>query len=254
MEPGMEYVLINRHFADLNPLIVGGEDCEPGHSFGPAVREYTLIHFVSAGCGTYCKGGKEYRIGAGEAFIILPDEVTVYRADETDPWSYHWIGFDGTLSGRFSELPPVLQYRNNWAMELMDCYDTDGMWEYRSAALLFRMYADFFASGKGHNHYVRKVTDYINALYMKELHVEEIAGMMNLDRRYLSRLFRTKTGQTMQDYLIGVRMEAAKKQLEKGKTVAEAAKLCGYEDPCNFSKVFKKRFGISPGGWKQNRK
>ena len=55
----------------------------------------------------------------------------------------------------------------------------------------------------------------------------------------------------MQEYLINVRMEEAKKQLEKGKTVAEAAKLCGYDDPCNFSKIFKSRFGVSPGGWKK---
>ena len=84
--------------------------------------------------------------------------------------------------------------------------------------------------------------------------MEEISEKMNLDRRYLSRLFKEKTGQTIQEYLISVRMEAAKKQLARGASVAEAAQLCGYDDACNFSKMFKRLFGISPGKWKSEKK
>ena len=84
---------------------------------------------------------------------------------------------------------------------------------------------------------------------MQDLRVEEIADKMNLDRRYLSRIFKEKTGQTVQEYLISVRMEAAKQQLVRGASVNEAAKLSGYEDVCNFSKMFKRLFGVSPGQW-----
>ena len=85
----------NRHLQDLNPLIVGMEQCLPGHSFGPAIRPYTLIHFVMKGKGTLYKRGKEYPVHAGDAFLILPDEITTYTADMDDPWHYQWIGFDG---------------------------------------------------------------------------------------------------------------------------------------------------------------
>ena len=41
-------------------------------------------------------------------------------------------------------------------------------------------------------------------------------------------------------------MEEAKKLLKKGYGVSESAYMSGYNDAFNFSKAFKKRFGISP--------
>lgn len=34
-------------------------------------------------------------LSAGDAFLIPPAEVTYYQADEREPWSYAWVGFDG---------------------------------------------------------------------------------------------------------------------------------------------------------------
>ena len=239
--------LVNRSFHDLNPLIVGEHACPAGHSFGPSMRKYTLIHFVESGEGTLCKGGETYTVHAGEAFLILPGEITLYSASETDPWTYRWVGFDGALSERFSELPPVFSCPSHWGDKLIAALENDGMSEYRIASVLFGLYAELFASARPHSHYVRRVKNLFNTLYMQDLRVEEIADTLNLDRRYLSRIFKEKTGQTMQEYLIGVRMEAAKAQLLRGGTVAEAAKLSGYKDVCNFSKMFKRTFGVSPG-------
>jgi len=239
--------LVNRSFCELNPLIVGEHICPAGHSFGPAMRKYTLIHFVESGEGTLCKGGETYTVHAGEAFLILPDEVTLYCASETDPWTYRWVGFDGVLSARFAELPPVFSCSSHWGEKLIASLENDGMSEYRIASVLFGLYAELFASTHPRSHYVRRVKNLINTLYMQDLRVEEIAEKLNLDRRYLSRLFKEKTGQTMQEYLIVVRMEAAREQLLQGSSVAEAARLSGYDDICNFSKMFKRSFGVSPG-------
>ena len=89
---------------------------------------------------------------------------------------------------------------------------------------------------------------------MREVKVEEIAESLSLDRRYLSRLFKQKTGKTVQDYLISVRMEAACRQLSDGRGVAETSVLCGYSDVCNFSKMFKRIYGISPKSWRDKGK
>ena len=246
-----DLVLINRNFKELNPLNVGEEDCERGHSYGPAVRDYTLIHFVRFGEGILYKDGKSYPVHAGEAFVILPDEITFYKASTEHPWSYVWVGFDGELSEKFRTLPPVFSYARNWGEELLAACENDGVSEYRVASVLFSLYAELFATQKPHNHYVRKVKNLINTQYMEDLRVEEIADRMNLDRRYLSRLFKEKTGQSVQEYLILVRLEAAKRQLLRGASVSEAAQLSGYEDVCNFSKMFKREVGVSPGLWRR---
>lgn len=245
-----ESLLINRHFADLNPIVHGRENCVSGHTYGPAVRNYTLIHYIVSGCGTYTVGGKSYTVSAGDAFRILPGELTVYSADRDDPWEYRWIGFDGALSERFAELPPVFHVPEHATGVFFFDAETGVGSEYLLAAELFRLYAALFASGSGrHSHYVRRVKDYVHAMYMQEVRVERIAEQMNLDRRYLSRIFKEKTGKSVQEYLISVRIEEAKRCLERGATVSEAAHLCGYEDVCNFSKIFKSRVGVSPRYW-----
>ncbi len=246
-----DIIFIDRHFTDLNPLIAGEEQCVPGHTFGPHVRDYTLIHFVVSGKGILMRGDETYEVHAGEAFIILPGEVTTYRADNDDPWFYQWVGFTGRLTERFSQLSPVLPYRKNYVEEMLSSYENDGVGEWRITALLFEMCASFFSVPKPQNHYVRRVETYINTMYMQSIRVEEIAERMNLDRRYLSRLFKQKTGCTVQEYIIQVRIEAAKRQLESGVSVFEAARRSGYEDVCNFSKIFKRETGISPGKWKK---
>ena len=244
--------LVNKHLCDLNPLILGEEKCEPSHSYGPIARKYTLIHFVVRGSGTFCRGGKNYTVNAGQAFIILPDEITTYCASESDPWYYRWVGFNGSLSARFSELEPVVYYKTDWAKEMLSIECDKSVYEYEIASKLFMMYSEFFADKHQRNDYTETVKDYINALYMQQIRVEDIAERMNLDRRYLSRIFKQKTGKSIQEYIITVRMDEAKKLLEKGCSVLEASQLCGYEDVCNFSKMFKSRTGVSPGKWKKH--
>lgn len=236
----------NRHLQDLNPLIVGMEQCLPGHSFGPAIRPYTLIHFVMKGKGTLYKRGKEYPVHAGDAFLILPDEITTYTADMDDPWHYQWIGFDGSLAKDFAQLPPVFPVSERIFRRLRYDMENTGTLEYKYTAGLFDLYAEVFSQQPKKKQYVQQVQDYIQANYMQKLSVEELAKRINLDRRYLSRLFKEQTCLTIQEYIISIRMKEAQHYLNEGYSVKECAMLCGYDDVSNFSKMFKRTFGCSP--------
>ena len=80
------------------------ENCQPRHFYGPAVRPHYLLHVILRGCGIYQHRGITYTLSQGDAFLIPPIEITYYQADETDPWSYAWVGFDGT------EVPQLLSH------------------------------------------------------------------------------------------------------------------------------------------------
>lgn len=247
---GLNEMLTNRHFHDLNPILMGSQACKPNHTYGPAVRNYTLLHYVSSGTGVLYSGGIAYPVQKGEIFRILPGELTTYRADSADPWSYRWIGFDGALSAKFAELPPVFPV----SAAVAQCFtleESKSAKEYLIVARLFRLYAELFGEASADGNYVRRVQDYVEAAYMQKLSVEEIAHQLNLDRRYLTRLFRQKTGQTVQDYIISVRMAEATRCLSRGLSVGATAERCGYQDVFLFSKMFKRRMGISPATWKK---
>ena len=246
-------LLTNRHFSDLNPLFVGREECECGHAFGPAIRKYTLIHYVEQGRGILCKGGKQYDVSAGEMFIILPDEVTYYKADDGDPWVYRWIGFDGAASEIFGQVAPVVAVEDEIFPNVTVRDGDEAMLEYRLASSLFMLAAKVASVDSGRTSgYVRRVKDYIKSSYMRTIRVEEIAESLNLDRRYLSRIFKRETGRTMQEYIISVRMKEARRLLGEGYGVCETASFCGYTDYCNFSKLFKRECGVSPAEWKKS--
>ena len=73
----------------------GHEECASGHFFGPAIRPHYLMHFILKGKGHYRVNGKKLFVQTGEAFLIQPEEITYYKADEEEPWEYVWMAFDG---------------------------------------------------------------------------------------------------------------------------------------------------------------
>ena len=237
--------LTNLQLQELNPVIAGRHRCKPGHRFGPHIRSYTLLHYVLSGKGTLYVGQAAYPVKAGQVFMILPGQVTTYEADHNDPWHYCWVGFDGSLSGSFTALHPVFDLEESLFLDLLPKAEEQNP-ELWLAGGLYRLYAKLFQPPKEENAHVQKVKNFIRTGYMDRLTVEGSADSMNLDRRYLSRLFKEHTGHTIQEYLIHTRMEAADQYLRRGYTVQEAAALSGYRDVPNFSRMYKLRYGTAP--------
>lgn len=246
-----DVLLINRHLADLNPIVAGQEICAPGHRFGPSVRKYVLLHCVLSGKGTYTCGGVTYPVAAGQVFRILPEEETVYQADDRDPWHYAWIGFDGRLAEKMATMPPVFSVSASVTSLFRWSAENTETSEFGLTASLFRLYDELFAGRtQNGNEYVRRIRSYIDAMYMRKISIEGLADQLHLNRRYLTRLFHAETGMSIRDYLLRTRMREATECLRAGLSVGETAERCGYEDMFLFSKLFRKTYGVSPLGWK----
>lgn len=236
----------NKGFRELNPVMCGYQQCSPGYSFGPAMRYHYLIHCVVEGKGTFYKGGKTYPVSKGEAFLIEPDEITTYVADKEDPWQYIWIEFTGALAHQLKTLKvPVFKTDPALFFNIKKVETISNMREEYLAGQLFLIIADIFKEKKNHN-YVEMAENYLLSNYMYPIRIESIATSIGLDRRYLARIFKAKTGRSMQQFLLEKRMEEAKKLLKTGLSVTTVAGMVGYDDPFGFSKVFKTSCGISP--------
>ncbi len=103
----------------------------------------------------------------------------------------HWVAFDGRLSEKFKELDHVFPLSSKITQEMLECDGMD-LLEYRITELLYKLYIELFGGKAKRHHY---------AAYMYPLRVEDIARDLNLDRHYLARIFKEKTGKTISELL-----------------------------------------------------
>ncbi len=248
----------------------GREACAPGHSFGPFIREQYLIHFILAGRGEYRAGGENHALTAGDGFLILPGEVTFYRADQKDPWEYAWVGFQGgetpgilahcgldaspgdgarlTFRCASPRLAPLLR-------EL--CRQPANLGEYEKLGYLYRLFAllaeERPAAPVPAEQYLQKAVGVIQSRYESNLRVADVAAAVGVDRTYLYRLFMKGFGVSPQEYLISYRVKMAEELLRRTDySVAQIAAGCGFPDSASFSRHFCARMGVPPGRYRRS--
>lgn len=95
---------------------------------------------------------------------------------------------------------------------------------------------------------IGKITAYMEEHYKEKISLDQIADNMYLSSYYISKLFKSETGDTPINYLISLRMRKAKEMLDQqpDRSIQSVAADVGYEDAYHFSKLFKKYYGISP--------
>jgi two-component system response regulator YesN len=97
------------------------------------------------------------------------------------------------------------------------------------------------------------IKEYISSNYSDEsLSIKDISDHVHLSSSYLCTVFKTQTGQTLNQYLTAYRMERAKEMLcDPRNKVNEVAQEVGYADCNYFGKTFKKVVGLSPSEYRE---
>lgn len=242
-----EIYFTNKHFHDLNPLATGYQKCEPLYSRGMKKVDYYIIHFVVSGTGTLVLEGKFYKIQKNQAFVIPPNTRYYYQADKDDPWEYIWINFEGAQAEQLKKLKtPVVNIDYDFFKDLENCRNYAYQEADYLAGKLFLIIVEM-TKKKYIANYILMAKNYMTAYYSQNIKFEEIAVLIGIDQKYLSKIFKKSTGQTMSEFLLEVRMRVAAGAIASGeKKVSALASMCGYNDPLYFSRQFKHYFGMSP--------
>ena len=94
---------------------------------------------------------------------------------------------------------------------------------------------------------VAKVQQYIAQHFHEEVRLETLADLVGMTPVGFSRFFRQRTGRTLSDYLIDIRIgHAARLLVDSEQTVAEICYDCGFNTLSNFIRLFRRRKGCSP--------
>ncbi|GAA0176708.1 AraC family transcriptional regulator [Clostridium sediminicola] len=265
----LEHIRINRmNLTDLDMYQCGYEECDSGHSYGPAVRDHYLIHFVEKGKGKFQVKGKSYELSKGEGFLICPNEVTFYKADIEEPWSYYWVGFHGTraesylIRANLTQNSPIFNTNNNIKIleNFREMIKTKSLIKSREIHLLGHLYIflaqlieSSIATKELHDDdnrkesYVIKAVEYIEKNYSREIRVHELADFIGIDRSYLTNLFKQFLNISPKQFLVQYRIEKACNLIKNTNlSIGDISRSVGYEDQLAFSKIFKKIKGKAP--------
>ena len=244
---------------------------EPMHSFGPALKPHYLIHYILSGKGKFSIGGEEYPLEAGYGFLITPDELAFYQADEEEPWTYVWVGFSGTQAVEYlgnmglSVRQPIFKSEASEELyrivkDMME-HNTYGLSNDLRRNGQLGIFLSVIAEGsrvEKHgdddkaNIYVRKAVSFIQNNYCNPIKVTDVADYVCINRSYLYTLFQNSMGMSPQQFLMTFRITKATELLQLTSLPIESiARSCGYHDPLVFTKAFRQMKQMSPTSFRK---
>ncbi len=92
----------------------------------------------------------------------------------------------------------------------------------------------------------------IDANFSDYLSMDALANDLGISTRTLIRRFKDATGDTPANYLQSVRLEKAKQLLENSRlSLSDITHAIGYEDTSSFSRLFKRKTGLTPGHYRE---
>ena len=91
-----------------------------------------------------------------------------------------------------------------------------------------------------------RVRQFIDLRCTDSLPIEKLASMANYSRSHFLTVFREVFGETPHNQLLEQRLNFAKRMLgQHGYSVQETTLAAGFEDRSSFSKLFRRRFGVT---------
>ncbi|WP_416294710.1 helix-turn-helix transcriptional regulator [Paenibacillus illinoisensis] len=96
------------------------------------------------------------------------------------------------------------------------------------------------------------VLDYLNHHYGEDINLNLVADKLNLTPGYLSSIFKEKTNINFSEYLNNLRVERAKELLVNvDLRIQDIAMQVGYQNVNSFIRMFKRRYGLTPGEYRK---
>lgn len=262
------YKFPNRTLTSLTVYNTGVQRCEPGHSWGPGIRDHYLLHCVAAGKGIYQAFGQTWEVRAGELFCVFPEENIFYRSDDAEPWEYCWVGFNGADAALLLEQTdlsreaPVCPVPGDGVYkQMMQIYRVQGSLPHQMATMTGALYLLFAQLIQGRRNaprrsasagYISDACRFIASHYPMPITVADVARHVGLSRSQLYRVFEEELQLSPAQYLAHFRIRQACALLARGDLSVKAVALSvGYGDQLYFSRRFREIMGMPPSQWRE---
>ena len=243
-------------------VICGGID----HYYTPIKEksyryDYSLV-YVTNGSLNFSVDGLPFTINRGCFLLREPNLKTEFSSFE-DYTSCYWLQFSGSDAKKLVE---------NLNLEFLKIYDIGVQSDIKDRfELIFREFLiddDLFDTAVSCRlaelltTMIRKVNrqdrhslnsiEYIRKHYNENITISHLASLESKSVSHYRTLFKKEVGVTPYEYILSLRINTACFYLEKSdRSIDEIAEIVGYDDQFYFSRIFKKKIGISPLKYRQ---
>lgn len=251
---------------ELSLKLCGREKCIPSKYINFDPLPYDIIHYVVCGKGYFIYEGKKHLLTKNNLFLIPANETAQYYPDKDEPWTYMWIGFNGTMANiytnmmGFNKQNNVIRVNSGLGIrplfdELVTHYQECGKLDIKCLGLAYQLFYEIINNNPNENKentsfvstHILNAKQYILNNYQFSITVNDIASNVGVSPNYLANIFQEYEHMTTKQFLIKVRMENARALLlTKKYKIKDVALRVGYSNQLYFSNEFKKYFGEYP--------
>lgn len=227
-------------------------------------HDYFEMEIVISGSGSQILNDEEFKLTKGDVFLMRPLDFHKIHSDgigfasiNVNPsclpkwiitelhsikrqFVYHLSDEDFDI---FINLTKLL-YKN-----YSDKNDDAFLIKSTTATLLFSLFLKQIKNKILDNDVVSKIIYYLQKDYRftKKISLDEIANYVGYSKYYTSSIFHKKYGIAIQDFIINLRIEYAKKLiLETNYSITEISMESGFSSMSNFYSIFQKMVGCTP--------
>ncbi len=250
--------------SDLTIACGGHEHCASDFSIDRKMFPFYVIIFTVGGKGIFKIKQTNYPLSYGSLLAFSPETPYQLTADPKSPMEQFFLLFKGSLANQLLEKskiePKGITKVSNPEATLSNFkqilqvglnrtkYAHQICCNYLRAILLEQAddRHDKFTESTSYENFLR-CKNHIENNFIRISSSNQIADECNLNIRYIARLFRMYNEIRPYEYLMNLKMnKAANLLITTNFNVNQIAKMTGFEDAYNFSRIFKKRFEVSP--------
>ena len=220
-------------------------------------KDYHILLINSGKCELLHKN-KLYTLSRGNLAIYAPNEEQKYSF--SCGCSTLWCHFSGNIVEELLDSCNLSSgvYFLNPNKEIFESYSTliqrfhlFNKQPLSNASLIELIYyisnASTLTEQRRNSDIITQVLTYININYNKELTLEELSKKAGYSKSRFSHLFLEIVGMSPIKYQNDIRLKNSCELLHSTNlTITEIAQSCGFNDPLYFSRIFKKKYKISP--------